>query len=178
VFYGKLHPFIIEYPTITKLVNSRLETVEYWLDVRKYYDKHNFTDIYGVGFNKAIVYNSYQNTGLLELVHQKDDDMSQHLTYPIHGVSSVAILQTEIAGKWSFNHLYNTIKNEKAGLPVWLEDCSQIMKDLDNRLLNYEYRYKDYLRGDYFLVRLENSLNSRFKFIFRFATDARDYYEQ
>lgn len=178
VFYGKLHPFTIEYATKTKGTNSMLVDLQYWLDVRKYYNKYDYSDAFGVGFNKGIVYNNHQNTGELNLFHQKNNDLSQNLKYPKHNLSSVDILQTEINGKWSFNYLYNVIRNEKNGLPLWLYDCSQVEKSIDHRLMDYRSTFKDRMRGDYFLVRLTNDLESRFKFLFRFGTDMRDYYEQ
>lgn len=178
VFYGKLYPFIIEYPIVNKLSNSKLNYVEYWLEARKYYNSHNFSEAYGIGFNKAVVYNAYQNTGILNLVHQKDDDLSQSILYPKHNPTSVDILQTEINGKWTFNHLYNAVKNEKSGMPLWREDCPQILKTIDDRLLNYSYTYKDYMRGDSFLVRLINDVESRYKLLFRWAVDDRNFYNQ
>ena len=177
VFYGVLYPFIVEYPVVSQLVTSQLASINYWLDVRKYYDRHNFTDIFGVGFNKAVVYNNFQNSGLLELVPQQTNNIRQNLLYPKHKTNSIEILQTEINGRWSFNYLYNTIKTERAGLPIWLEDCAQIEKVLDDRLLNYKSMRKDYLRGDYFLVRLIQDAESRFKFMLRWSIQERDLYE-
>jgi hypothetical protein len=178
VFYGKRYPFIIEYPIQTKLTASNVSHVEYWLDVRKYYEKHNFANIYGIGFDRAYVYNDHQNSGQLNLVVQNDNDMRQSLIYPQHNATSIDILQSEIGGKYSFNYIYNLIKNEKSGLPIWLYDCAQINKQLDHRLLDYTYNLKDRLRGDYQLVRLENNQNTRFKFLFRFGVDTKNYYEQ
>ena len=177
VFYGNLYPFTVEYSTHTKYTDSVLHAVEYWLDVRKYYNKYDFADVYGVGFNKAIVYNMHQNSGQLNLVHQKNNDMRQALQYPRHNAASTDILQSEINGKWSFNGFYNLIKNERSGLPVWLYDCAQMNKYVDHRLLDYRSTYKDRLRGDYFLVRLTQDLESRFKFLFKFGVDKRNYYE-
>ena len=178
VFYGKRYPFIIEYPIQTKLTASNVSHVEYWLDVRKYYAKHNFANIYGVGFDRAYVYNDHQNSGQLNLVVQNDNDMRQSLIYPQHNATSIDILQSEIGGKYSFNYIYNLIKNEKSGLPIWLYDCAQINKQLDHRLLDYTYNLKDRLRGDYQLVRLENNKETRYKFLFRFGVDTKNYYEQ
>jgi hypothetical protein len=178
VFYGKLYPFTIEYGVQPQGSNSTLNTIEYWMDVRKYYDKYDYADIYGHGFNKAFVYNSHQNSGQLNLVHQKNDDLSQSLQYPNHNANSIDILQSEIAGKWSFNYLYNLVVNERSGLPIWKYDCPQVEKELDNRLLNYRSTYKDRLRGDYFMVRLQQDIESRFKMIFRFQYDDRTYFEQ
>jgi len=178
VFYGKRYAFTIEYPTVTKAYNSVLNSIEYWLDVRKYYNKHDFSDVFGFGFNKAYIYNNYQNSGQLNLVHQKNNDLSQSLMYPRHNVDSIDILQSEMNGRWTFNYLYNLIRSEKSGLPIWKYDCGQVEKTLDNRLLDYRSTYKDRLRGDYFLIRLQQDAESRYKMIFRFHVDERNYYEQ
>lgn len=178
VFYGKIHPWIIESSFVSKNSNSVLNSIEYWMDVRKYYSKYDFADVFGYGFNKAFIYNSQQNSGQLNLVHQKNNDLRQSLTYPKHNSDSIDILQTEINGKWSFNTFYNLIKNERGGLPIWIYDCSQINKDLDNRLLDYRPNYKDRLRGDYFMLRLQQDAESRYKMIYRFGVNERDYYNQ
>jgi hypothetical protein len=178
VFYGKLYPWIIEETLPSKFSLSNLENIEYWMDVRKYYNKYDFANIYGYGFNKAFIYNAQQNSGQLNLVHQKDNDLSQELMYPKHNADSIDILQSEIHGKWSFNYLYNLIRNERGGLPIWQYDCNQIMKSLDNRLLDYRSTYKDRLRGDYFILRLQQDEESRFKMIHRFDIEERNYYEQ
>lgn len=178
VFYGTRYPWIIENTLISKYINSTLESIEYWMDVRKYYNKYDFADVFGFGFNKAYIYNSQQNSGQLNLVHQKNNDLSQSLNYPKFNSDSIDILQSEISGKWSFNYLYNSIRNERGGLPIWVYDCNQINKDLDSRLLNYQSAYKDRLVGDYFILRLQQDAESRFKMIYRFNKDQRNYYEQ
>lgn len=178
VFYGKRYPFIIEYPIATRGAASRLDSVEYWLEARKYYNKYNFADIVGASFNKAIIYNTTQNTGLLKLVHRKDDDMSQDLEYPKHSNNYIEILQTEMNGRWSFNHLYNAVIQEKSRTPVWIEERNNVLKELDSRVLNMDSEIKDYLRGDHFLVRLINDSESRYKLLFRLGVDLRKFYEQ
>jgi hypothetical protein len=167
VFYGTLHPFTIESVAPTKGYNSVLHSIEYWLDTRKYYNKYDFADIFGYGFNKAYIYNS----------NQKNNDLSQSLQYPIHNVNSTDILQSEINGKWTFNYLYNLVRSERSGLPIWRYDCSQIDKTIDDRLLDYRSNYKDRIRGEYFLIRLEQDAESRYKMIYRFQSDMRNYYE-
>jgi len=178
VFYGKLYPFTVEYPMLSAFSQSSISTIEYWLEARKYYNQWDFADAFGIGFNKAIVYNATQNTGLLNLNHQKNNDLSQQIKFPKYNQNSTDILQTEIGGKWAFNYLYNIIKNEKSMLPVWLNDISNVNKSINHILLNYKPTFKDRMRGDYFLVRLSQDIESRFKLLFRFAVDERDYYEQ
>lgn len=178
VFYGNLYPFTVEYVQGTQGMNSVLQSLDYYMETKKFYERFNQADVFGYGFNKAVVYNNSQNSGLIELKHQDNNDLSQSLNYPKHKANSVEALQSEINGKWSFNHLYNIVRNEKSGLPLWLSDCANIEKTLNNRLLDYRSMYKDRLRGDYFLTRLTQDADSRFKMLFRFAIDERGYYEQ
>ena len=159
-------------------VSQSRSNSEFYLDVRKYYNKYDFSDIVGYGFNKAVVYNNFQNTGQLELVTQKGNSQKQLLDYPKYNSLSTSILQSEIAGKWSFNWLYNQIRDEKSGLPLWINDCAQINKELNSKLFNYKNKFKDRLRGDYFLIRLTQDMESRYKMLFRYAFDNRDYFEQ
>lgn len=175
VFYGKLQPFIIEYALPTKGTNSTLHDISYWLDVRKYYNKYDVADIYGYGYNKAYIYNNYQNTGQLNLVHRKNDDLSQELDYPNHNSNSIDILQSEVVGEYTFNHLYNAVKSERSGIPIWINDTVQVLKTTNQALLDMTASYKDRLKGDHFLVRLEQDVESRYKMIHRFSTDKRDF---
>ena len=178
VYYGKLYPFTVEYAVPTKYSDSLFETVAYMLDVRKYYNRYDFANIYGIGFNKAVVYNNQQNTGLLELHHQKENDISQAIDYPKFNANSISILQSCINNKWSFNYLYNLVKNDKSGLPLWLYDASKVDKSINHKLLDYQSNYKDRLRGNYFKVQLSNDLESRYKFILQYASDDRNFYDQ
>jgi hypothetical protein len=177
VFYGKLYAFIIESAMVSKASDSVLHSVEYFADVRKYYDKHDAAEVNGISFNKAWIYNQYQNSGQLNLVNHQKNNIRQSLDYPQHNADSISILQTETNNKWSFNYFYNLIRNEKAGLPIWKYDCSQIEKEIDDRLLDYRNKFNDRMRGDYFLLRLQQDIESRYKVIFRFSLDKRDYYE-
>jgi hypothetical protein len=175
VFYGKLYPWIVEYPQVSKLVNSQLIDVNYWLDVRKYYNKYDSADIVGVGFNKAWIYNTQQNTGDIELVYHQPNNRRLSLQYPKHNQTSISILQTEIHGEWNFNYLYNNIRNEKNALPVWQYDNVQINKIINHQLMDYRNARKDRMRGDYFIVRLQQDVESRYKMLFRFASDKRNF---
>ena len=178
VFYGKITPFTVEYPVLTKGAQSSFNSIEYWLDMRKYFNKHDFSSVNENGFNKAVVYNNDQNTGQIELIKQQNNNLSQLVNYPKHSVNSTEDLQTEISGKWNFNFLYNRLKDSRSGLPNWLYDSANVDKALNHKLIEYKNMYQDRLRGEYFLVRLTQDKNSRFKYIFRYAGDERNYYQQ
>jgi hypothetical protein len=111
-------------------------------------------------------------------VHQKENNIKQQLDYPKHNATNIDILQSCINNKWSFNYLYNLIKSDKSGLPIWQFDEPKVIKTIDSKLLDYRPTFKDRLRGNYFKVQLSNTLESRYKFIFMYGIDERNYYEQ
>jgi len=178
VFYGKLYPFTVDYVVGTQYVNSNIESISYRMDARKYYNQWDYTDSYGIGFNKVVIYNPTQNTGDMNLVFQEKDNLRQHLQYPKFNVSSTDIVQTEINGVYSFNYLYNKIKKENSGMPIWKNDSAQVIKNIDVRLLEYRNTYLDRMRGEYFNVRLTNDKESRHKLLFRMGQEDRNFYEQ
>lgn len=174
VFYGKRYPFTIEMPLITNINDSTLHSVNYLMDVRKYYDRYDFGDVFGKGFTKAYIYNQQNNSGEMLLVPQVKNNRRQKIEYPKHNATNTEILQTEKNGRWRFNTFYNRIRNEESGLPIWKNDCNQIDKWLDNRLLDYSTRRKDRLRGDNYLLRLVQDQESRYHYIFRLEIDKRN----
>lgn len=176
VFYGNLYPFIIETASQTNATNSLFESMEFYLQVRRYYNYYDSADIFGKGFNKAYIYNSFQNTGQLNLNFEEYNDMSQWDEFPKHNSDSVDILQSEIEGRWSFNYIYNHVKNERSGFPIWINDNVQVNKVLNSDAIEYDTYWKDRLRGDYFLTRLIQDKFSQYKMFYRIGITNRDYY--
>lgn len=176
VFRGVLYAFIVEFASKTSGINSTIDSINYALDVRKYYNKFDFYNIFGVGFNKAYIYNSIQNSGELSLITQDMDDPRQIIDYPKYNVNNIEVLQTCFENLWSVNYLYNHVRNIRSGLPVWNNDNVDVLKSLNLTAMDYVNDYQDRIRGDYFLIRLVNDLDSRNKMFFRFAIEDRNYY--
>jgi len=176
VFYGSLYPFIVETSSQTNATNSLFESMEFYLQVRRYYNYYDFADIVDKGFNKAYIYNSFQNTGQLNLTIEKENDMSQWDEFPKQNTDATDILQSEIEGRWSFNYIYNHVKNERSGFPIWINDNVQINKTLNPDAMEYDTYWKDRLRGDYFLSRLVQDEFSQYKMFYRIGITNRDFY--
>ena len=98
------------------------------------------------------------------------------IEYPKHGVNSIDILVSEESSTYSLNYFYNLIKKENSGLPVWKNSCNQIEKELNHNLLEYRNMHHDRLRGNYFLVRLTNDMETRYKMLFFYGLEQRDFY--
>lgn len=177
VYYGSLYPFIVEYALKNNGSMSTIDSIEYLLDVKKYYNKFDFSNVFGKGFNKAYIYNDKQNTGeLLLKVHDKDD-MSQQINYPKYYPTNTEVLSYQNNDFWALNHLYNNVRDDRNRLPIWLNDEVDVMKDINHSAMDFDGSGKDRLRGDYFLIRLIQDSESRNRMVFRFNINSRNYYE-
>lgn len=111
-FYGKQHPFEVEYIYNTGQDVATLRGVEYQLEAYKY--KFNGMDKFHVldeNFNKAFVYNSEQNSGELRLELASKTDPYQNTTYPIVGNNYVRILYNHEEQKYRFNQFNDLTKD-------------------------------------------------------------------
>ena len=77
VFQGQLEPFIIEVPLVNQNVNKVLDTITLDIEAKRYQNEWDYVDWKGVGFNKVVIYNDNNNSGLLKLNQQtKLQDLS------------------------------------------------------------------------------------------------------
>jgi hypothetical protein len=169
VFYGKVYPFIIQ--TITKgdIAKNTLNSVEFGLDAIRYHNEYDSFYTNDITFNKAIVFNQNQNSGLLELHYKKKRDLNELSLYPIVGVNSTAIRVTNSDGVWRFNQFYDIAQSRGNNIPLWINNCSNTIKELNNKALNYQMADLDKrrIRGEYNRVRLINDENTNKKLIFK-----------
>jgi hypothetical protein len=101
-FYGNIEPYIIEYPFSYKFQDELLQNV---VDYTKAYEYLPIPDgVYNINtrietndkwFNKAIIYNGQQSTGVLELVAKPLNNLHAYMKYPIFNTDSKTILYTK-----------------------------------------------------------------------------------
>ena len=146
------------------------------MDARRYQDEVNYQILRTTGFNKAWFYNDTNNSGELRMVIADKNDMSQRLRYPVTNDDSREILVTEVDQKININDYFNEVKDDTNNLPVWIKDVNDIDRKIDPRAVDYHRRWRDRLRGDWFLARFVNDIESRFKMIVRwFSSDEKVY---
>lgn len=176
VFYGKKYPWMIELPVKENYVNKILVSIEYWMDTRRYHNEYDFAEKRNVGFNKSWIYNNSENTGQLNLITEIKNNLYQKTQYPKNVAGATEILVTENDKKWTFNHFYNRVRNELNNNPIWLFDKNVINKRINLPALQYNQVWKDRLRGDWFLLRLQQDGDTRFKHIFKWVLSAEKNY--
>jgi hypothetical protein len=112
-FYGTYHPFEIEYAFPTGTTVTTMRNVEYYLEAYKYsangQDKFHLLDY---NFDSAIVYNSEQISGLLNLNLKSKSNPFQYLNYPIiNPTGSTEILFSKEEQKYRFNQFNDITKD-------------------------------------------------------------------
>ena len=143
-FYGNIEPYIIEYPfaypyhdEILQNVKDYTKAYQYWANgdgVFNYNDKIE-TDQYW--FNKAVLYNGQQSTGVLELVPKPINNLSEYLKYPIYNAESKTITYTKSDNFYQYNTFWSLVKNKS--LPLFLTPCESLSLDKVVNQVNMDY---------------------------------------
>ena len=175
VYYGEKFPFSIEIPIKSKLTNTNLNGIEYWNEVRRYRD-NTYTIRTNIGFDRVFVYNNRTNSGLINLITEEPNNRRQKAIYPRFNLNSTDILQTPDQGKWTFNHIFNRLKDNNNNVSVWRYDVNQINKSINpNSLKQTQRGMWDRVQGDWFLARFEYDSDSRLQFLCRWWTGKRNF---
>ena len=171
VYYGQLHPFIIEYPTQVSASNNDINSIEYSLDVIRFHNSYDFFYNRTKTFNKAIIFNDRQCTGLLELVVKDENNLSQIIDYPKYTQTSTQILTTNSENIWRFNNFYNLVSSELSNQPLFLNTCSNDYKYINPKTINYFKRDIDRsrIKSKQSRIRLINDKYSNYLFSFNFS---------
>jgi len=141
-FYGNDYPFEIHFSADDKFNVSTLRNIEYYLESYLYgsncYDRHH---VLTHNFNKAIITNSEQASGVLNLIYDNGLDPSFTLRYPIIRNNSIDILYSKEEQKYRFNQFWD-ITRERGEFSnvrelIWNTFASGYEKVLNPNNLNY-----------------------------------------
>ncbi len=141
-YYGKDYAWEIEYPLVTPNQITTLRSFEYYMDVYKFYN--NGQDIYHVldeNFDRAIIYNSEQISGLLKLSIKPKNNPLAIIAQPVIGADFIQILYSKEENKFRFNQFWD-ITNDRGefsgtSLPMWNTECSGYRKEINPAYVDY-----------------------------------------
>jgi len=143
-FYGVIEPYIIEYPFAYQYKDQILQNVEDYNKVFKYSqtnihpaDRNNKIEVDDEWFNKAIVYNDQQSSGILELNPKPVNNMREYMLYPKYNTDSKSILWTKSDNIYQYNTFWSIVKNLKESL--FLSTCENISLDKVVNQTNMDY---------------------------------------
>jgi hypothetical protein len=108
-FYGVDYPFEVEFPVITGQTVTTMKSIEYILECYKR-NEYNCVDQFHVldyNFDQAVIHNSEQVSGYLNLNPYPKNNVPLNLQYPIINADSIDILFSKEENKYRFNQFWD-----------------------------------------------------------------------
>lgn len=163
VFNGRIEPFTIEYVNPSQGAKKLLESISLEVEGRRWQNEYDYAVKKGVGFNKVNIYNSTNNSGVLNLFEQKT--IRDTKDYPkTNSDGTQDILYSSLDRNHYFNYFYNRVISQENNVPQFLWDAAMVNKTVNPKAVSFRgKRVLERLRGDYFFVRLTNDKESRYQ---------------
>jgi hypothetical protein len=143
-YYDNVEPYIIEYPFSYQSYDEILQNVKDYSKVYNYlpvldgvFNDNAQIAVDNQWFNKAVLYNSQQSTGILELVPKPMHNLKQYLTYPIYNAESKTITYTKSDNFYQYNTFWGLVKNK--ALPLFTTSCESLSIDKVVNQVNMDY---------------------------------------
>ena len=161
-YYGKIYPYIIEYPFAYQYQDEILQNVQDYSRVYKHIKDpfNSFTDFEKVEvnnewFNKAVLYNGQQSSGILNLVSKPINNLKEYVSYPKFNSDSKSILYTKSDNLYQYNTFWSVVKNTSE--PLFVKSCENLSIDKEVNQSNMDYSSRSFkkepLRAKYLKIR-------------------------
>jgi hypothetical protein len=161
-YYGNIEPYIIEYPFFYQYQDEILQNVKDYTIAYKYlpivdgvFNENAKIQTNNQYFNKVIIYNGQQCTGLLKLVPKPMNNLAAYNTYPIYNTDSKTILYTKSDSFYQYNTFWSLVKDREQ--PLFNTGCESLSIDkvLNQSNMDYGVRsfQKDTMRAKGVLIR-------------------------
>ena len=143
-FYGNIEPYIIEYPFAYQYQDEILQSVQDYTKAYKYFpdpdgvsDDNRKIETDNAWFNKAVLYNGQQSSGVLELVPKPINNLKEYMKYPIYGTDSKTITFTKSDNFYQYNTFWSLVKNKQE--PLFVRTCESLSLDKVVNQFNMDY---------------------------------------
>ena len=161
-YYGKIYPYIIEYPFTYQYQDEILQNVQDYSRVYKHIKDpfNSFSDFEKVEvnnewFNKAVLYNGQQSSGILNLVPKPINNLKEYVSYPKFNLDSKSILYTKSDNLYQYNTFWSVVKNTSE--PLFIKSCENLSIDKEVNQSNMDYSSRSFkkepLRAKYLKIR-------------------------
>jgi hypothetical protein len=151
-FYGNIEPYIIEYPFAYRFQDELLQNV---VDYTKAYEYLSIPDgVFSTNtrietndkwFNKAIVYNGQQSSGILQLVAKPLHNLQAYNQYPIFNTDSKTITYTKSDNFYQYNTFWALEKTSQ--IPLFNTTCESLSIDKVINQANMDYGLRSFKKA-------------------------------
>jgi hypothetical protein len=143
-FYGQIEPYIIEYPFAYEYQDQILQNVKDYTKAYEYlpifdgvFNDNTRVETNDKWFNKAVLYNGQQSSGILELVAKPLHNMHAYMQYPILNAESKTITYTKSDNFYQYNTFWAAEKSSH--LPLFNTSCQSLSIDKVVNQANMDY---------------------------------------
>lgn len=169
VFQGRLHTFAVEFPIVNENVNKILNSISLNVESRRYQNQFDYSIHKNISFSEGYIHNNTNNSGWFGLNAQKA--LSDNRKYPYLNGNKQEILFTADQNKQTFDYFFNRVSNQDNNIPLFNRDKNNIFKTINSDAVKFSgKRMLERLRGQEFLIYLQDSKNSRFNLILKNST--------
>jgi hypothetical protein len=181
-YYGQDYFWEIEYPVVTPNNVTVLKSLEYTLDVYKFYNEgRDAFHVLDENFDRAIIYNSEQISGLLRLSIKGKNAPLDVIQTPTFNGTSLDIFFSKEENKFRFNQFWD-ITNDRGEftgtkLPMWITKCSGYEREINPAYVDYnkpaleQKKFRHY--GNKIILRKNRSLDN--KMVFKITNSKNTY---
>jgi hypothetical protein len=151
-FYGNIEPYIIEYPFAYKYQDEILQNVKDYTKAYEYisisdgvFNDNTRIETNNKYFNKSILYNGQQSSGVLNLVAKPLNDMRAYMQYPIFNTDSKTILYTKSDNFYQYNTFFALQKSSQ--VPLFNTGCESLSIDKVINQSNMDYGSRSFKKA-------------------------------
>lgn len=143
-FYGNIEPYVIEYPFAYQFQDEILQNVKDYTKAYEYlpildgvFNYNTRIETNNKWFNKAVLYNGQQSSGILELVAKPLHNMQAYMQYPILNTESKTITYTKSDNFYQYNTFWAAEISSQ--IPLFRNSCESLSIDKVVNQANMDY---------------------------------------
>jgi hypothetical protein len=151
-FYDHVAPYIIEYPfayqyqdEIVQFVKDYSKVYKYFQDPYKISNNVSKIELDDAWFNKAVLYNGQQSTGVLMLVPKPVNNLKSYMQYPILNTDSKTITYTKADNFYNYNTFWSIVKDKTQ--PLFVRTCESLSLDKVVNQINMDYSTRSFQKA-------------------------------
>jgi len=151
-FYANIQPYIIEYPFAYQYQDEILQNVKDYTKAYEYlsmpngvFDDNTRIETNNKWFNKAILYNGQQSSGVLELVAKPMNNLQAYGQYPIYNTESKTITYTKSDNFYQYNTFWALQKSSQ--VPLFIGSCESLSIDKIVNQANMDYGLRSFKKA-------------------------------
>jgi len=151
-YYGVIRPYVIEYPfgyqyqdEIVQNVKDYTKAYEYLSIPDGVFNDNTRIETNNKWFNKAILYNGQQSSGLLELVAKPMNNLQAYNSFPKYNTNSKTITYTKSDNFYQYNTFWALQKNSQ--LTMFNTSCESLSVDKVINETNMDYSTRSFKKA-------------------------------